>query len=83
MDKGALHAKLAHIEAETDKVTWGRVSLTVKGGEQECLVGITIFTFFSAFLFLFSQDVYFVFFLPVNTLISIFLVIPPSSTNEL
>lgn len=56
MDEGALHAKLAHIEAETDKVTWGRVSLTVKEGEQERLLGITIFTFFFSFFLIYLQS---------------------------
>ena len=36
MDKGPLHAKLAHIEAETEKVTQTRVGLTETVGEQEC-----------------------------------------------
>lgn len=36
VDKGALHAELAHIEAETDKVTQSGVALTERESQQEC-----------------------------------------------
>ncbi|KAK5598878.1 hypothetical protein CRENBAI_002662 [Crenichthys baileyi] len=35
LDKGALHGKLAHTEAETDEVTQSRVALTEREGEQQ------------------------------------------------
>lgn len=45
LDKRALHGKLAHTEADADKVTQSRVALTEMEIEQECLFVITVFTF--------------------------------------
>lgn len=59
MDKGALHAKLAHIEAETDKVTQSRVALTERESERQSVPVIKVFTSSLSSWFRWEQFVYF------------------------